>query len=168
MNVLEALLEYDGKQTATLERFVATNEPTSDLLRQLVELSASTEPNVANGVTWLLRAYLDAGATLSPELIRDFVDRLSEIDDQWARLHAYRIIGLVEIGEADADRVVSFLNDGIAGARPFLRAWATDALYRVAAQHPRFETEADAALRKALEDPAPSVRARARRIVEDS
>jgi len=48
----------------------------------------------------------------------------------------------------------------------FLRAWAPHTLFQLARQHREYAADAKAAVVRALTDPAPSVRARARRTLD--
>jgi len=166
MSILTALADYDGTRKEPLETILRTEEPTPALLGELVELSAAEDANVGAGATWLLRAWLESGVPIPADAVSSLAERLPEIGAQWARLHVCQSVRSLDIGPAEAPLFAAFLQDCRASDRPFLRAWATDGLYHLSRGHPAFQDSATAALEAALIDPAASVRARARRILD--
>ena len=70
--------------------------------------------------------------------------------------------------ESDAEFIAgfaAFFRECLRSKNTFLRAWAADGLWRLADQHPPYESEARALIERALADPKASVRARARKIL---
>jgi len=101
---------------------------------------------------------------LDSEQLRDLAGRLDDIGSPWARLHLAQAVEELAVPEAQADRFARFLEAGLGSERPFLRAWSMSGMIALARQHARYLGRAEAALRSAFEDPAASVRARARRV----
>jgi len=181
MNLAHELADYDGKTVAILEgiaaRFTARDRilqdedadrtPRETALRQSIRLAGTTDENVAIGATWLLRRWLEEGVRAGPHLVHELASALASIPSHWASLHVCQSIALLDIPAADAPTFAKFLRHCGESDHPFLRAWATDGLVRLAAQHPAHAREARTALEAALIDPAPSVRARARRITTE-
>lgn len=167
MSLLLDLADYDGKAVATLEAIRASRDPTPAILSESIGLIDAPDDTVSVGATWLLRAWLEDGATLDVAQISDFAARLAHLAAPWARLHACQSVrSLGSPDTASAHRIAMFLRDCRSSDRPFLRAWATDGMHALSQCHPVFEAEADRMLADAFSDPAASVRARARRIAE--
>jgi hypothetical protein len=166
MNILTALADYDGKHNEPLESILRSREATPDVLDELVALSVAEDANVATGATWLLRAWVEEGLALHSGAVSSLAERLSAIDAPWARQHVCQTVPSLAIASVDAPLFFDFLEECRASERPFLRAWAMDGLCHLAQGHPDFQARADAALQAGLSDGAPSVRARARRILE--
>ena len=122
---------------------------------------------MSEGATWLLRAWLEAGATLSDRQVVELADRLERIGSDWARLHIAQAVGSLPVPAEVAERFAAFLRGGLVSERPFLRAWAMDGMVRLAREHPDYSEEADLALHAAFADPAASVKARARRVAAE-
>jgi len=165
MGILLDLAQYDGKQVDVLEAIQRSHAPDAGVLAELITLADAEETNVATGATWLLRSYVEAGAPLDSNLVSSLAVTLKGIGSHWARLHICQAVRSIEIPEGDAGSFADFLHHCTRSERPFLRAWATDGLYRLAQQHDSYEAEAALVLETALTDPAASVRARARRIL---
>ena len=165
MRLASALADYDGKRTESLEIFLGSHGPDATLLSQLVDLSLGENRNDANGASWLLKAYLTQGAELAPEVVAALIHGAADVVEPWAQLHICQSIRFITVPTDSAESLGRFLESCRSAPRPFLRAWATDGLQALAAQHPEYEGAAAAALKEALEDPAASVRARARRIL---
>jgi hypothetical protein len=155
---------WDGTHTGPLEAILVEGAPNAGQLEEAVGLATSEDPNLASGATWLVRRWAEGGSPPSGDVLIALVAALPEVTSPWARLHLCQAVRFLALPEGLAEEVVSFAEACRASERPFLRAWATDALVAVAAAHPRFEPAAGAALAAAFEDPAASVRARARQL----
>ena len=165
MSIFLALADYDGKQVAVLERILSSTPPGAATLDELITLATSPEARVAAGATWLLRRYI-ADTPLSRDQTARLVTLLPAVSDVWARLHVCQSARSLAFTEADADGFADFIRECRGSKRPFLRAWATDALHVLATSHHKFDEEAARAIEEALADEAASVRARARRILD--
>lgn len=165
MSILLDLADYDGKQVAVLEAIKRSRTPDVTLLTELIALVDADESDVATGATWLLRSYLEDGATLGPKLVSSLASALRHIDSHWARLHICQAVRSIVIPAGDASSFADFLRESTQSKRPFVRAWATDGLFHLSRQHASYEKEARLCLEHALTDRAASVRARARKIL---
>lgn len=161
------LAEHDGKSKALLERLRDEYTPTPETLTELVELSAAEEKNVQTGATWLLNAYFADGATLDHDQVELLTSLLEGVDSGWARLHICQAVRYLDLGPEQATRFADFVRSCTLDRNTFVRAWATDAFVRLARRFPEFQAEAQRQLEKSLADPAGSIRARARRILEE-
>ena len=167
MGITTDLIDYDGKSVEQLEAMRARYMPDDEALAELVRLSLGPEENPAIGASWLLHAWLSEGAFLPAMATAALTDGLGELPGHWVRLHACRLVPELELAPAQAEVWADFLEGCRTEARPFLRAWATDGLVRLAAAHPEYSDAAKRAVEEAMSDPAASVRARARRILAE-
>lgn len=137
------------------------------MVATLLDLASASDPTTQVAATWLLKAYVEGGRRLSHVEVARLAESLTTLPQGHAALHVCQLIGSLEIPGSVADAYATFAARCLDSSAPFVRAWATDALHRIASMHPRFADEAHAAVAAALIDPAPSVRARARIITEE-
>lgn len=159
-----ALEDYDGRHKAVLEWIRDGIEPVPPLLDEAIALAADEERLIAAGATWVLRAWIEGGAVLDAGAVGRLARVLPRIAADHARQHVCQIVRWIEVPARHAAAFLGFLESCRQSPRPFVRAWAVDGLFRLAVAHPRYAAPADAALGRAREDPAASVRARVRRI----
>jgi len=165
MGVFTRLAEFDGKSSVTVESIKRSTEVSPALLGELVEITGVDDTNMQIGATWLLRAYLEEGAQLDTEQVGRFGGLLIHLHDGFARLHVCQFTHLILIPTAQAEAFAEFFRACLRSKNTFLRAWAPSGFWRLAEQHPQYQTEARALIEEALGDPAPSVRARARKVL---
>lgn len=130
----------------------------------LVALSGDQHEHVSVGATWLTRAVLEGGRTLSPAQFERLLDQLPNVTAWAAQLHLCQSVRKLEIPATKAQKLAEWLSPLLQHERPFVRAWSVDALAHVARVCPDYVDAFEGALARALEDDAASVRARARQI----
>ncbi len=163
MNTLEeALKSFDGKATAILSEARATFGDEESLLSGLVPLAAHPESRISDGATWLIRDLLDDGVRLSPSRTEDLVGHFNAAKSWPAQLHLCQSIRHLDLPEHLATRCADWLKPLLQSDRPFLRTWSMDALQHLALRNTNLAGDAKTALDAAEQDPAASVRARAR------
>lgn len=155
-----ALLRYDGKDTSTLSSLNRDLRDLPDFVDRLAALADDPIGTVAAGATWLMRAELADGARLSASGTAELVGRLDAVTDWQARLHICQSIPNLDLPDEAREACASWLRSQLDSPRPFLRAWAGDALCNLLGPGP----ETSDVLDRLAGDPAASVRARARRI----
>ena len=160
--LLEDLRAYDGKALTILGEIQARQGSRSTYVADIVALTASTEAHVSDGATWLLKAYLEGGGTLSAAATRRLFDSLEQVTAWQAQLHLCQMMEYLNVAATQASAVATWLKPLLQHKRPFLRAWSMSALQHLAARHPAFAADAEVALKAAAIDGAGSVRARAR------
>lgn len=158
----QVLAAYEERGVAALQAFVASTPPTEARLDALV--AAVGDPRAEVVATWLLRAYLERGVELGRSQTAGLLRSLARLRSDDARLHVCQLVARLDVPARNAEQLARFLREGARGDHKFTRAWATDAFHRLSLQHRRFRPEALVLLERASRDPAPSVRARARRI----
>ena len=165
--VFLALHAFDGKSLEPLRRCL--DEPGLDAgaIAALIEVCARDSEKHQVGATWLLKAHLERGHRLTASAVADFVAARATLTAWEARLHACQLVRHLEVAAVDLGPLTRFLDSALEGGRPFLRAWACDALVHLADRHGRLREAAGRALQVAERDPAASVRARARHLRKD-
>lgn len=164
----DALLEFDGKALSYLSETSLKFRSDPDYFAALVALAGDRTAHIDSGATWLLKDYLDQGGRLAPDLVQPFLRQLIA-DPSWgAALHILQSVRRLDLHQVSDSAVFETISAYTAHARPFLRAWAVDAMWRMAQTFAGFETRARHAMDAALNDPAASVRARARQLLKEA
>lgn len=169
---LVALLAgYDGVDTgplvALLDRFGSGPGAVPEaVVSDAILLCTDAEGRLAAGASWLLRRWVERGLVGSG-FATEMAPSLASVRDRWTSLHLLQAIPGLEISASAAPEWSDFCRRHLTAESPFVRAWATNALWHLARRDPALESEARAALERALVDPKASVRARARRLLEE-
>ncbi len=165
MKTLEqALARYDGKATDTLAEVRAAFGDRRTFLSELVSFATHEEATVADGATWLIKAQLDDGARLTSSETEALLGHLSAITSWQAQLHICQSVRHFDVPAHLANTCADWFEELLTSDRPFLRAWSMDALQELALRNAELAERAETALAAAEQDPAASVRARARRL----
>ncbi|WP_298845284.1 hypothetical protein [uncultured Roseobacter sp.] len=154
------LAEYDGRDTSTLSEITRRHRDQPGFLTALVALAPDQDTTISDGATWILRAELEAGRTLSPRSVRTLTKVLPRITAWQAQLHICQSIGCIDIPAALVPALGHWLRARLDAPRPFLRAWALDALVGLYGNTPEIRSLLD----QMESDSAASVRARVRNL----
>lgn len=163
-NLKTALDRYDGKDIGLLGRIEAEFGEDREYLAALVELLPSTDPNVENGATWLIKDRLERGGILSEARTEQLAGAAAALRDWQAQLHLAQMIRHLRPSQPASKLLAVEMKGFLSHERPLLRAWALDALVSLSSKLPELAPQAAVALNAAAADPAPSVRARARQL----
>ena len=164
MNRLEeALKRYDGKTTEGLAEIRAAFGDRPTFLSDLAGLATHDDPLVSEAATWLIKAQLEDGARLTGSETEALLGRLDRVTSWQAQLHICQSVRHFEVPTQLAIDCVEWCEALLTHDRPFLRAWSMDALQELARQNAELAQRAEMALAAAEQDPAASVRGRARR-----
>ena len=108
MSLFLDLADYDGKAVAPLEtiRRIRSDDVTN--VADAVALADAAEANVAIGATWLLRAWLEDGATMDAGLVSELGARLEHVLSPWAQLHLCQTVRFIEVPEPAAPAFATF------------------------------------------------------------
>ena len=159
----EALGQFDGKATSVLSEIRAVFGDGEAFRDDLVRLAGQGQAPIAAGATWLIKALLDDGVRLTPSQTEALVGALDALRSWQAQLHVCQSVGRLDLSAVQADTCADWAARLVRSDRPFLRAWAMDALQHLASRSLHAKILAEAALAVAEQDPAASVRARARK-----
>ena len=156
-NALEA---YDGKSPAILSEISAQHQNRASLMSDLVTLALDAEQDISEGATWVIKALLDQKKTLSEEDVSRLIKGLDGVTAWQAQLHICQCIAHISVPPKATPGLETWLRALLDAQRPFVRAWALDALCRLlgASSKTRF------LLNQMESDKAASVRARVRNL----
>lgn len=162
------LVDYDGRSTSHLTAIRSDLAQLEGYTDALIHLVRSDEGHDANAATWLLKQDLEAGGKLGQAQVQALLDAIEGLSDWAAQLHILQSLRQLDLPESRAQALADWLKPLLVHKRPFLRAWALDALAHLARQHDGYDRDFGTALEKALDDDAASVRARARKLVSEA
>jgi len=160
----ETLACWDGKHAASLKACLRRNRNDAELPAALLQRIGSDAAITADGASWLLKAGIEDGLTLSEKQTGSLVALLPSLHSKDTILHICQIVRHLTLTSDQAKATVQWLEEQLTHERPFLRAWSLDALVAVAVHYPNYQDRATAALERAKQDPAASVRARVRNL----
>ncbi len=164
---LEALLlENDGSNVSCLSEARAACRSDPAFHDTLAALSFDARPKIAEAATWILKAETEDGLTIASSCVELIADALDAIPSWQAQLHICQAIEGFECTAQHAEKFTSWAEGLADHPRPFLRAWSLSARVFLAQQFPELRKASRLALRGAAQDPAASVRARARQLTQ--
>lgn len=158
-----ALAAFDGKATTLLCEAKVQLREAPGFWDALFALADDADPMVQSGSTWLIQQSLKCGDLALDDAARALTPRLEGLHHWSAILHVLQTLDLYDRPRAEGPALARFAQTQIDAERPFVRAWAVNALCVLAVQHPEFRAAAETARDHALNDTAASVRARARK-----
>lgn len=163
-NLREELKAFDGQSLTVLGEIEARHDTEIGYRNALTALASDKEPTIASGATWLIKHYLENDGLLTRFQIDQLLSATPAMTDWKAQLHLCQTIHHLDLSEDEAIILIPWLDILMSHQRPFLRAWALDALCHLTRHHTGFAHIAIVALEAAENDHAPSVRARVRNI----
>ena len=166
--IREQLASYDGRSVSMLSELAARYQGDASYIDAIISLSADAEGNISDGATHMIKLHVDGGGALSGKQTGALVKNCGAVTSWQAQLHICQVIARLTLSASQAAALAPWLKPLLSHRRPFLRAWALDALCAIAQAHDRFKTQALDALTAAENDKAASVRARARHISRSS
>jgi hypothetical protein len=161
-----ALSEFDGKAITLLCEAKAQLRDAPGFFAALCDLTDDDDAMIQAGSTWLVLQSVKCGDLGLVETMTAITPRLGRLSHWAAILHMLQAIDLYDTAMPDGPALAAFAQYHLASERPFVRAWAVNALCVLAVHHPELHSAADAARTAALNDKAASVRARARKAPE--
>lgn len=164
-NLQTALERYDGKSVQYLGQLQAEFESDPDYVGGLITALTQSRENVANGASWLLLDHLNRGKKLSAEQSEQVAKSVPSLMNWPEQLHCAQMIRHLELDKSLAKIVMREMETLQSHNRPFLRAWSLDAIWHIAQSHDEFKDRAFAAIERAKEDNAASVRARVKNLI---
>jgi len=161
----ERLAAFDGRATTLLGEAEAALQAEPDYIDALIALVPDGQAFVGSGASWLTKSWLERGGALSAAQTAALITTLPHQQAHWStHLHLAQSIRFLDLTAAQAAACHTWLTPLVSHTRPFVRAWALDALAHIARHHADHRAAFEAALRAVQQDPAASVRARARRL----
>jgi ribosomal protein S18 acetylase RimI-like enzyme len=154
----ERLTAYDGRSPTIASEAAAQCRDAPGFLDAVIGLASDDDRLVSEAATWILKDELEAGARLDRAMTDGLIAGLDRLEAWQAKLHICQAVGHLDVPETARETLRSWLTPLLDAERPFLRAWALDALCHLPG------TRVDALLRHMAEDRSASVRARVRNL----
>ena len=172
MGLQSSLLAWNGKSADDIGQIFQSHKSAKEFTDNLLQLIAGSElvnaqdvQNVQIGATWLLKAWLEEGGTLSLKQTNSIYRQLAQLMHWESRLHILQSLPFLKISKSNKSRLETFLRECLVDSNKFVRAWTYNGWYLLAQQHPEFQEEVEKFLEMALRDEAPSVKARIRNLL---
>ena len=167
MDLLEAISAFDGKRVAPLEAFCDEAIFDEPLLRELVEICVHGETRQVTAASWILLQFARQNDKLVPELSKDLCRAFCESQDWEPQLHMLQAFSLFQLETEERELAAQRCRELSAAENKLVRAWSLYGLVCIAKEDPAFRDEAQKLCEQGLDDPAASVRARARRLTKE-
>ena len=165
MTLRDAIARWDGTSVATIgsvfERYGDKPRFASSLVKLLGDAACEL------GATWLLKKHLESGGRLSGKTTSQLWTTAGAFKEWGSKLHVLQSMVHLTVPERDKKCVEALLRECLNDKNKFVRAWAYSGFYELAAAHPEYRDEAGVLLMAGLEEEAPSVRARIRRLMKE-
>ena len=159
-----SLDSFDGNAVSMLSETRVRLGDNPGFKPALISLFAETGGHISRGATWLWLDHLKTGGAATSEDWAAISDQLGPIEDWQAVLHVLQSVDFLTDVPSNSTPFSDFAREHLHHKRPFVRAWALNALCQLAALDPSLTADAAKAHADALNDPAASVRARARNL----
>ncbi|MEO1027667.1 MAG: hypothetical protein AAFX02_01300 [Pseudomonadota bacterium] len=161
------LSAFTGANMSALGEIEAQFKDFPNYIGSLIELAEASEGMISSGATWLLKSSLEQGTELTDHQLARLIEKLPNITDWSAQLHACQSVRHLSLSSGAAKSITLWAETLLDHKRPFLRAWSLDALCVAANIAPILRADAQVAFKKAGNDNAASVRARARNLGQE-
>lgn len=164
MGIKQELAAWDGKSAADIQAIYDKYHTKPGFSDDIIDLSFTRL--FEKGATWLLKAWLEYGNTPERSKIAKIYGSLDRLEHWEARLHVLQSIPFMPINEDESSNVYSFLRLTLADQNKFVRAWSYNGFYELSRQHPKYLDEIRHYFEMAMNDEAPSIKARIRNIMK--
>ena len=160
----QALSSWDQKSTAGITAIYQRFAEQTDFVQLLIELIR--KDSTAVGSTWLLKHYLECGGKLDAEQVASVYGSVEHLTQWQARLHLLQSMPDMPVPEPHRAPVELFVRKGLSDENKFVRAWSYNGLFELALIYSDLRDETQTVLSMALQDEAPSVKARVRNLLQ--
>lgn len=156
------IAEFDGKSPTVLTEAAVRFRSRPGYHSWLPDLARDPSEAVSSGATWLIKHELEEGWRPTEEWVLSLAGALSGVRVWNASLHICQSVRRLPLPPGSRPAFHAWIVPLLKHQRPFLRAWALDALCCLAQADGAYGPDARAALQQSLDDQAASVQARAR------
>lgn len=164
MNILQELREFDGRHTNVLEDLASRYTPDARLLSALLKACESEDLRLQAGASWLLKRYLEQGATFTSKQSRRCCELIARVESWEPKIHLLQLLPRIRIGKGQEEALAEALRESVSHDNKLVRAWAYNGLFVLADQHEAYREEVEETLLSVSDDEAASVKARIRNI----
>ena len=164
MSLEQDVAHWDGKSSSDIGEIYSRHSKGNAFVPELIQLALQT--NSQKGATWLLKRFLESNQKLAASEIEILYNLLPKLEHWETKLHMLQCIPYMPIGELEKRNVEAFLRKCLVENYKFVRAWAYNGFYEMSRQYPEYREEAEEFFQMAMNDEAPSVKARIRKIIK--
>ena len=164
MKIDQAIADWDGKSAADIEAIYTRYSGEGAFATYLIELAG--REHLEKGATWLIKHHLENNQGFNTSEISALYALLPGFAHWEARLHVLQCIPKLPIGESEKPGLEGFLRRCLIDDNKFVRAWGYNGFYELSRQYPEHQEEAKQFLDMAMQDEAPSVKARVRNLIK--
>ena len=156
------IIHCDGSSADELSVIYARFHDDKKFLTTLLSSLASPQAELA--ASWLLKRFLEEGGSLKDKQVKKLLKTAIEFKHWPSTLHFLQSLPMIEIPAEVGDKLSTYLKHKLQEKNKFIRAWAYGGLHVLGQQHETYRAEADSILDLAMQDEAPAVKARIRRL----
>jgi len=127
----ERLAAYDGRSPAIPSKAAADHRNAPSFLAIIIKFLTDDNRMVSEAASWIIKAELEAGIVLDRKTTEELVASLGKLESWQAKLHICQTICHLDVPASARESMRRWLTPLLDGERPFLRAWALDALCKL-------------------------------------
>lgn len=158
----QAIAEWDGKSADYIGNVFEQHHTEATFVDELIELLQLV--SLQKGASWCLKKYTETDRNLDAFQVETIYALLPQLEHWETKLHLLQSISALPIPAVQKANVETFLRECLADKNKFVRAWAYNGFYHLALQHEEYEHEVRQLLEQAMQNEAPSVKARVRNL----
>ena len=158
----DELLHCDGGAADELSVIYARFHDDKQFVRDLI--ASLDSPRTEQAASWLLKRYLEEDGEMAGKQVGQLLKRAQQLTHWQTTLHLLQMLPMLTIPAGAAAGLHVFLKDCLQEKNKFIRAWAYGGLHILGQQHEQYYADAQACLDMAMQDEAPAVKARIRRL----
>lgn len=172
ISIAEALLEWDGKSADDIRDIYHQHKEAEDFISQLI--AALHEVPLQKAASWLIKHSLEEGTRLTNDQSRHLFQLLDKLQHWESCLHVLQSMPYMSIPQTEIQPLEHFLRHSLTADNKFVRAWSYNGFYELASQYPGDQVAGQPRRQKecmqffdlAMQDEAPSVKARIRNLMK--
>ena len=163
-----ALKNFDGSNLNPLKLALSENVDCPETLEVLLDRMESGSDTERIGASWILLNRVSLRPWIGAEEQAKALGTLAE-DSPWqALLHVLQLLPALPLSRRDCQMIFPVVVELTRHSRPFVRAWAHNAVYAVANWEPTLRAKAERVLLQGSRRDSASVRARLRSVAQGS
>jgi hypothetical protein len=157
---------WNGQSTEVLQAIFVQYRQDERFIEDILICMNDSQFQIAS--SWLLKVYVESAGVLTTEQVEPILKGLPSYKDWQTVLHILQSFNYLRITDSVKNKVAAFLQHNLTHQNKFVRAWVYNSFYVLSQQHQEYQKEARAFLSQALQDEAPSVKARIRNIIKQA
>jgi hypothetical protein len=154
--------QFDGRALSILSEIHVRYKDMPGYWDDIAARFSAPDDTTQSGATWIWLDHLKTGHPSHVIPAQTIALHLPHISYWSAILHILQGLDKIDLPDDSHSAFHTFIQPNLSHKRPFIRAWALHALCVLAQQNASYTTAAQTALAQARNDPAASVKARAK------